>query len=219
MGLNVIMMGAPGAGKGTQAGRFARERGLPKISTGDMLREAIKAGDPVALTVKARMDRGELADDATMIAIVRKRLQQPDAQKGFVLDGFPRTVAQAQALDEIMRERNNGPLIVIDVMVPPEELVRRLAMRRICVDCQTNADPKAVAHCLKCGGRLEQRTDDNQDVVRERLNVYVRETRPVLEYYRERPTFRVVNGAQAPDRVAQELDTMIDDAAGARASL
>ena len=217
MGLNVIMMGAPGAGKGTQAGRFARERGLPKISTGDMLREAIKAGDPVALKVKERMDRGELADDVTMIEIVRKRLQQPDAQAGFVLDGFPRTVAQAKALDGIMDERNNGPLIVVDVMVPPEELVRRLATRRICVDCQTNADPKATDRCLKCGGRLEQRTDDNQDVVRERLSVYVRETKPVLEFYRERPTFRVVNGAQPPDRVAQELDTMIDDAAATRA--
>jgi adenylate kinase len=217
MGLNVIMMGAPGAGKGTQAGRFARERGLPKISTGDMLREAIKAGDPVALNVKERMDRGELADDATMIAIVRKRLQQSDAQAGFVLDGFPRTVAQAKALDGIMDERNNGPLIVVDVMVPPEELVRRLATRRICVACQTNADPKAADRCLKCGGRLEQRTDDNQDVVRERLSVYVRETKPVLEFYRERPTFRVVNGAQPPERVAQELDTMIDDAAAARA--
>ncbi len=217
MGLNVIMMGAPGAGKGTQAGRFARERGLPKISTGDMLREALKAGDPVALKVKERMDRGELADDATMIAIVRKRLQQADAQAGFVLDGFPRTVAQAKALDGIMDERNNGPLIVVDVMVPPEELVRRLATRRICVDCQANADPEAADRCLKCGGRLEQRTDDNQDVVRERLNVYVRETKPVLEFYRQRPTFRVVNGAQPPERVAQELDTMIDDAAAARA--
>jgi len=217
MGLNVIMMGAPGAGKGTQADRFARERGLPKISTGDMLREAIKAGEPVALKAKERMDRGELADDATMIAIVRKRLQQPDAQAGFVLDGFPRTVAQARALDEIMNERNNGPLIVVDVMVPPEELVRRLAMRRICVACGTNADPKATDSCLKCGGRLEQRADDNQEVVRERLSVYARETQPVLEFYRERPTFRVVNGAQPPERVSQELDTMIDDAAAARA--
>lgn len=216
MGLNVIMMGAPGAGKGTQAGRFARERGLPKISTGDMLREAIKSGDPVALAVKGRMDRGELADDATIIAIVKKRLQQPDALDGFVLDGFPRTVAQARALDTIMNERNNGPLIVVDVMVPSEELVRRLATRRICVDCQTDADPKADT-CLKCGGRLEQRTDDNQDVVRERLIVYARETQPVLEYYRERSTFRVVNGAQTPDKVAQELGMMIDDAAAARA--
>jgi adenylate kinase len=219
MGLNVIMMGAPGAGKGTQAGRFARERGLPKISTGDMLREAIKAGHPVALEAKARMDRGELVDDDTIIAIVRDRLQQPDAQRGFVLDGFPRTVAQARALDEIMTQRNNGPLIVVDVMVPPEELVRRLAMRRICVECGTNADPGATDKCLKCGGRLEQRADDDQDVVRERLNVYTRATRPVLEFYRERPTFRVVNGAQPADRVALELDTMIADAAGPEPSL
>jgi adenylate kinase len=214
MGLNVIMMGAPGAGKGTQADRFARERGLPKIATGDMLREAIREGHPVALAAKAGMDRGELVDDDTIIAIVKDRLQQPDAQRGFVLDGFPRTVAQALALDEIMSQRNNGPLIVIDVMVPPEELVRRLAMRRICVDCGTNADPEATDRCLKCGGQLEQRADDNQDVVRERLNVYTRETKPVLEFYRERPTFRVVNGAQAAERVAQELDTMIADAAG-----
>ena len=219
MGLNVIMMGAPGAGKGTQAGRFARERGLPKISTGDMLREAIRAQKPIALEAKARMDRGELVDDGTIIEIVKDRLRQPDARRGFVLDGFPRTVAQAQALDEIMKERDNGPLIVIDVQVPPEELVRRLAMRRICVDCGTNADPEATDSCLKCGGRLEQRSDDNQDVVRERLNVYARATRPVLEYYRERPTFRVVNGSQSADRVAHELDAMIDDAAGARASL
>jgi adenylate kinase len=214
MGLNVIMMGAPGAGKGTQAGRFARERGLPKISTGDMLREAIKAGHPVALAAKARMDRGELVDDATIIAIVQDRLQQSDAQKGFVLDGFPRTVAQAQALDEIMKQRNNGPLIVIDVMVPPEELVKRLAMRRICVDCGNNADPQAIGRCLTCGGRLEQRADDNQDVVRERLSVYTRATKPVLEFYRQRPTFRVVNGAQPADKVAEELDTVIADAAG-----
>src|SRR6188472_1274033 len=114
MGLNVIMMGPPGAGKGTQAGRFARERGLLKISTGDILREAIKEGTPVALRAKELMDRGELVDDATMIDIVRERLGRPDAQRGFVLDGFPRTVAQAEALDRIVAERKNGPLIVVD---------------------------------------------------------------------------------------------------------
>ena len=220
MGLNVIMMGPPGAGKGTQAGRFARERGLLKISTGDILREAIRERDPVAVEAKARMDRGELVDDPTMITIVTNRLRRPDAQRGFVLDGFPRTVAQAEALDRIMAERNNGPLIVIDVEVPQPELVRRLAMRRICVTCGANADPFGSADaCPKCGGGLEQRTDDNQDVVLERLHVYKRATTPVLEYYRERQTFRVVNGAQAPDRVAHELDTMIDDAAGAKAEL
>jgi adenylate kinase len=216
MALNVIMMGPPGAGKGTQAGRFARERALLKISTGDILREAIKEKNPVALEAKAKMDRGELVDDDTMIAIVAERLTRPDAARGFVLDGFPRTVAQAQALDEIMERRGSGPLVIVDVSVPEHELVRRLAGRRICSSCGTNADIISAAACAKCGGRLVQRSDDGQDVVRERLRVYQNATKPVLEYYRERPTFRVVNGAQPPERVARDLDAMIDDAATAR---
>lgn len=216
MGASVIMMGPPGAGKGTQAGRFARERSLLKISTGDILREAIKEQNPVALEAKAKMDRGELVDDATMIAIVRERLMRPDAKGGFVLDGFPRTVAQAEALDGLMRELGNGPLVVVDVVVPEEELVRRLAGRRICNTCGTNVDPGEPGDvCRKCGGTLVQRADDTADVVLERLKVYQRATRPVLEYYRERPTFRVVNGAQPPERVAQEMDAMIDDATAA----
>lgn len=214
MGLNLIMMGPPGAGKGTQAGRIARERGLPKISTGDMLREAVRAGTPVGLRAKTLMERGELVDDATMIAIVRERLSRPDAARGFVLDGFPRTVAQAEALDRIMAERGAGPLIIIDVAVPEAELVRRLAERRICESCGTTAGPfDAGDRCGKCGGRMVQRQDDDRRVVLERLNVYQRSTRPVLDYYRERSTFRVVNGAQPPDRVASELDGMIADAA------
>ena len=213
MGLNVIMMGPPGAGKGTQASRFARERGLVKISTGDILRDAIKDDTPAALVAKTRMDRGELVDDATMIEIVRQRLTRQDAMCGFVLDGFPRTVFQARALDAIMEERSNGPLVIIDVGVPEDELVRRLASRRICSNCGTGADPFDVASaCKKCGGRLVQRTDDNKDVVLERLKVYQSSTRPVLEYYRSRPTFRTVNGAQPPDIVARELDSMIDEA-------
>ena len=215
MALNVIMMGPPGAGKGTQAGRFARERALLKISTGDILREAIKEKNPTALEAKAKMDRGDLVDDDTMIAIVAERLTRPDAARGFVLDGFPRTVAQAQALDEIMERRGSGPLVIVDVTVPEEELIRRLAGRRICATCGTNADLAATA-CTKCGGQLVQRTDDGQAVVRERLLVYQNATKPVLEYYRDRPTFRVVNGAQPPERVARDLDTMIDDATAAR---
>ena len=215
MRLNVIMMGPPGAGKGTQAGRFARERGLLKISTGDILREAIKAKNSTALAAQAQMDRGELVDDAMIIAIVTERLGRPDARPGFVLDGFPRTVAQARALDELMARTDSGPLIVIDVAVPEQELVRRLGSRRICRACGTNADAVGAAACAKCGGELIQRADDDQSVVRERLRVYQTSTKPVLEYYRERPTFRVVNGAQSPERVAHELDTMIDDAASA----
>jgi adenylate kinase len=246
VGLNVIMMGPPGAGKGTQAGRFARERGLLKISTGDILRDGARMGLPVALRAKERMDRGELVDDATMIAIVRERLValrakermdrgelvddatmiaivrerllQPDAQPGFVLDGFPRTVGQAEALDRIIAERANGPLVVVDVRVPEQELVRRLAGRLICASCGTNAEPprdgSAVpTTCAACGGELVQRVDDNEHVVRERLKVYEQRTKPLVEFYRDRPTFRIVNGAQPLDRVAHELDTVIDDAA------
>jgi adenylate kinase len=164
------------------------------------------------------MDRGELVDDATMIAIVRERLMRPDAQPGFVLDGFPRTVAQAEALDRIVAERKNGLLIVVDVRVPEQELVRRLAGRLICASCGANAEqPKdgtpAAAVCAKCGGELVQRADDNEQVVRERLKVYERATKPLVDFYRERPTFRIVNGAQTQERVAHELDTVIDDAA------
>jgi adenylate kinase len=217
MGFNVVMMGPPGAGKGTQAGRFARERGLPQISTGDMLREAIREGNPTALEAKARMDRGELVDDDTMIAIVADRLTKPDVEVGFVLDGFPRTVTQARALDSLIGERGAGPLVVVDVAVPEPELVRRLADRRICAACGTNASPSATgAVCQACGGVLVQRSDDSRAVVLERLRVYQASTRPVLEFYRPRETFRVVNGAQTPEQVARELDATIDDAAGVR---
>jgi adenylate kinase len=212
MGLNVIMMGPPGAGKGTQADRFARERSLPKISTGDMLREGIKEQNPVALEAKKLMDRGELVDDATIIAIVRDRLARPDTRPGFVLDGFPRTVGQAAALDALMDERGQGPLVVIDVVVPEQELVRRLDSRRICGRCGTNAEAGKSA-CGKCGGELVTRADDDGQVVLERLKIYERATRPVLDYYRTRPTFRTVNGAQAAEQVARDVDRMIDDAA------
>jgi adenylate kinase len=216
--LNVIMMGPPGAGKGTQAERFARERGLLKISTGDILRESIKAQMPMALRAKELMDRGELVDDATMIAIVRDRLMWPDAQPGFVLDGFPRTVAQAEALDRFVAERDNGPLVIVDVRVPEHELVSRLAGRLICAKCGANAEPSkdgspAPTACERCGGELVQRADDNEQVVLERLKVYDRATKPLVEFYRDRPTFRIVNGAQPQERVAHEMDTVIDDAA------
>ncbi len=215
MGLNVILMGAPGAGKGTQAGRLAQERGIPKISTGDILREAMRTPGAMAPEPRARMDRGELVDDQTMIAIVRDRLWRPDANDGFVLDGFPRTVSQAQVLDALIEERNNGPLVVVDIEVHEQELVRRLAGRRVCDTCGSNAAPadQAATRCQACGGPLVQRVDDNRTVVLDRLKVYEQATRPVLEYYRERRTFRVVNGGQAADRVAQELAAMVDDAA------
>lgn len=221
MGLNLIMLGAPGAGKGTQAERFASLRGLPKISTGDILRQGIKNQLPVALVAKAKMDRGELVDDETMVAIVRERLARPDTEAGFILDGFPRTVEQARALDRLIDDLGKGPLIVVDIVVPDAELVPRLAGRRICSTCGENAGPSDGTACRRCGGALVQRPDDSEAVVLERLRVYARSTKPLVEFYRARPTFRTVNGAQTPELVAQELEATIDGAArlGVRATM
>jgi adenylate kinase len=212
MALNVIMLGPPGAGKGTQADRFARGRGIPKISTGDILREAVQAGTDMGRRVKAVMDKGELVSDELIIGIVRDRLDRNDARPGFVLDGFPRTVAQASALDGIMQGRD--PLIIVNIAVPDTELVRRLGSRLVCEDCGTNAPagatPSAEARCSRCGGRMVQRSDDNEGTIRERLRVYHRDTAPLVDYYRKRPTFRGIDGAQAPDAVANAIDAAVE---------
>jgi adenylate kinase len=212
MVLNLLMLGPPGAGKGTQAERFARNRGIPKISTGDILREAVSTGTEIGRRARAVMDRGELVGDDVMIGIVRERLERADAIGGFVLDGFPRTVAQASALDRIMFGRD--PLIVVDIVVPEAELVRRLGTRLICESCGANplVGATEASSCVKCGGRLVQRADDDQAVVRERLKVYHRMSKPLVEYYKVRPTFRSINGAQPPDRVAADLAAAIDAA-------
>lgn len=210
MALNLLMLGPPGAGKGTQAERVAQGRGIPRISTGDILREAVHSGTDIGRRAKAVMDRGELVGDDVMIGIVRERLERTDAVDGFVLDGFPRTVAQAAALDSIMTDRD--PLIVLDIVVPEKELMRRLGSRLICEDCGATAgmnSDDAVA-CAGCGGKLVQRADDNQAVVLERLKVYHRQSEPLVEYYRVRPTFRSINGAQPPDRVAADLAAAIE---------
>src|SRR5579862_9008857 len=196
MALNLLMLGPRAAGKGTQAERFARSRGIPKISTGDILREAVHAGTEVGLRAKAIMDRGELVHDEVMIGIVRERLERPDVVPGFVLDGFPRTVAQAAALDAIMQGRD--PLIIVDIVVGADELARRIGARLVCCDCGTNVDDRTPAKagvCGKCGGRLVQRADDNAETVKERLRVYERQTKPLVEYYQVRPTFKSINGA------------------------
>ena len=216
MALNVIMLGPPGAGKGTQAERFAAGRGIPRISTGDMLRAAVQEGTEIGRRAQAIMGRGDLVGDEVIIGIVRERLARPDALGGFVLDGFPRTVPQARALDGLVDHR--GPLVVADIVVPEAELTMRLSSRMICQDCGTNAAPRSAAsdRCGHCGGRLVQRVDDNVEVVRERLKVYYEQTAPLVDYYRGRPTFRSVNGAQTADQVAADLAAAIEAAGRGR---
>ena len=179
MALNLVMLGPPGAGKGTQAKSFAAARGIPHISTGDMLREAVAAGTPIGLRAKAVMASGQLVSDEIIVGVVRERLAKPDAQAGFVLDGFPRTVPQAEALDAIVAGRD--PLLVVDIAADDEELIRRLTSRRVCGKCGANAgvpEPgqPVPAACGKCGGALTQRPDDREEVIRERLRVYARDT-------------------------------------------
>jgi adenylate kinase len=216
MALNLVMLGPPGAGKGTQAKGFAAARGIPHISTGDMLREAVAAGTPIGLRAKAVMASGQLVSDEIIVGVVRERLARPDAQAGFVLDGFPRTVPQAEALDGIVAGLD--PLLVVDIAADDEELIRRLTSRRVCGQCGANADVPAPGQsvptaCGKCGGPLTQRADDREEVIRERLRVYARDTRPLIDYYRRRPTFRSVNGAQAPAAVAGDLEAAVNAAA------
>jgi adenylate kinase len=222
--LNLVMLGPPGAGKGTQAERFAREHGIPKISTGDILREAVHSGSELGRQVKAVMERGELVGDDLIIGIVRERLSRPDAIAGFVLDGFPRTAKQADGLDEIAASR--GPVICVEIQVPDEELVRRVRARRVCGDCGANADafehkagrlPDSCQHtdrCREIGPKWVARSDDSEEVVRERLKIYWRDTRPMIEYYSSRPTFRSIDGLQTPEQVREALVSAAASALG-----
>jgi adenylate kinase len=210
----LVMLGPPGAGKGTQADRFARERGVPRVSTGDIIREAVMAGTELGRAAGALIDAGHFVSDEIAIGIVRERLAGSDAARGWVLDGFPRTLPQATALDGLIEGRRR--FVVVDIEVPEDTLVHRLALRRVCSRCGATAEPGAV-RCARCGGELVQRADDDREVVRERLRVYARETRPIVEFYRGRSTFRTVNGDQPPDVVAAEIAAAVAAAEGGRA--
>ena len=234
MALNLVMIGPPGAGKGTQAARLCSHFGIPKISTGEILREAVASGTALGNEVKNIIGAGRLVSDDLIISVVRDRLNKPDALGGFVLDGFPRTVVQANALDAMLEGR--GPLVVVVLEVPEQELVRRLAWRRVCASCGASyggvdvpeltgergggEGPVEAGRCRKCGGPLVQREDDSAAVIRDRLKVFVSQTAPLVDFYRDRPTFSVINGLQHPDKVTADLMRAIESAraAGRRAA-
>jgi adenylate kinase len=205
------MFGPPGAGKGTQAVRLARSWSIPHISTGALLREAVKAETPLGLEVKAIMATGALVDDGLITRVVEERLQQPDTKPGFLLDGYPRTVTQAQALDAFVKGRD--PLVIVELYVPEEEVLRRLAARMVCSECGANAqDDRDVYSCSNCGGKVVPRVDDKEDVVRKRMEVYRRQTEPLVEYYGTRATFRRVNGDQLADEVTTAIVSAVESA-------
>jgi adenylate kinase len=208
--MRVVLLGPPGAGKGTQARRLAARWSVPQIATGDMLREAVARGTRLGLEARRYMDAGELVPDAVMIGLVRERLAQPDGRKGFVLDGFPRTVAQAEALDQLLEAEGTPLDRVVLFQLVDEELVIRLSGRRVCGSCGRNyhvsfSPPRVAGRCDACGGELSQRTDDEEATVRRRLAVYARDTRPLVDYYRRRGLLSTVSGAGTMDAVQAEL--------------
>ena len=197
--MNIILLGPPGAGKGTQAKMLVEEYQIPQISTGDILRAAVKEGSPLGKEAKACMDKGELVPDSVVIGIVEERIQQPDCTKGYMLDGFPRTVPQAEALDGMLQNLSSQIDHVVSIEVASEELVGRLTGRRTCRDCGAGFHvmfdpPEKEGVCDKCGGELYQRDDDNVETVTSRLEVYESQTKPLIDYYAAQGKIRPIDG-------------------------
>ena len=197
--MNLILLGPPGAGKGTQAKMMIDKYHIPQISTGDILRAALKERTPLGLKAKEYMDKGLLVPDEVVIDIIRERLKEKDCQNGYILDGFPRTVAQAEALDKVLSAMNSGIDHVISIEVDKGELVKRLTGRRTCRQCGRGYhvifDPPLNKDlCDKCQGELYQRDDDNEDTVRNRLDVYESQTFPLIQYYKEKDLIRSIDG-------------------------
>lgn len=208
--MNLVLMGPPGAGKGTQAKVISKRFNIPHISTGDMLREAVAAGTDLGNRVAHILEKGLLVPDELMFEIVKERLQKGDASKGFILDGYPRTVAQAEKLDEILRELGKSLDAVVLITSTEEEVVRRISSRRVCPSCGRvynllTLKPRQDNLCDDCGTKLIQRKDDLPHTVRERYRIYTEKTAPVLEYYRRTGILKTIDGSKALEEVTRDL--------------
>ncbi|MEX2948619.1 adenylate kinase [Staphylococcus warneri] len=213
--MNIILMGLPGAGKGTQASEIVKKFPIPHISTGDMFRKAIKDETDLGKEAKSYMDRGELVPDEVTVGIVKERISEDDAKKGFLLDGFPRTIDQAEALNSIMAELDRNIDAVINIEVPEEELMNRLTGRRICENCGTTYHlvfnpPKVEGICDLDDGKLYQREDDNPETVSNRLKVNVKQSKPILEYYDNKGVLKNIDGSKDIEEVTTDVIDILD---------
>lgn len=212
--MNIVLMGLPGAGKGTQADEIVKKYDIPHISTGDMFRAAISEGTELGKQAKSYMDNGALVPDEVTIGIVRERLAQPDCENGFLLDGFPRTVPQAEALNELLADLDKEVEYVINIDVEKDELISRLTGRRICTECGTSYHlqfnpPKVEGRCDKDNAPLYQREDDNPETVTNRLEVNMKQSEPLLKFYKEQGVLTNVNGQQDIDAVFAEVEAVL----------
>lgn len=217
--LYIVLIGAPGAGKGTQAALLEKELGIPHISSGDMLREAVARGTELGRLAKSYMDRGELVPDDVMIKVVLERLSMPDCLKGALLDGFPRTPEQARALEEALNKEGKSISLVPYIKVSMEKLLERLAGRWICRNCQAvyhlvYNPPKEDMKCDLCGGELYQREDDKPETARRRLEVYFAQTAPLIDYYRKAGILREIDGEKTIEEIHRELLALVAEAQG-----
>ena len=213
--MNLILLGPPGAGKGTQAKMLIKKFGIPQISTGDILRAAVKEQTPMGVKAKGFMDAGALVPDDVVVGIVEERIGQPDCRGGYILDGFPRTVAQADALSTMLSRRGTGIDHVISLTVDNEELLKRITGRRACRGCGTGYHlsydpPKQADVCNDCGSELYQRDDDREETMRRRLEVYEAQTAPLISYYTERGLLRTVDGMGGMDEIQDKLVYIVE---------
>ncbi len=213
--MNIILLGAPGVGKGTQAKKIMREYKIPQISTGEILRSEVQSGSNLGQQVKKILDRGHLVPDDLMLEIIHHRLVQPDCQNGFILDGFPRTIPQAQGLDLLLQKLNAPHITVLEIHAPQDVIIERLTSRRICAKCGTDYNlklnpPPSDNKCTVCGGDIIQRDDDKKETIMNRLKVYREQTEPLIEYYNKQHQFYRLNGQLPVDEVFQNIKEIFE---------